>query len=163
MHVHNLSLGEWGKTLAVGIGVAILTGAVMFAGMKTGISPLPKPLGLAFAETLFGTTLPLPVGLLFHAAWVTFFSAVYVVLFRDALTFMRAFWLAFALWVLVLVFFFPIVGWGFLGLFVTPKLIIASAVPHLLFGIFLWGLCRLSFSQRREANAGGGSYGHPAR
>lgn len=163
MRVHKLSRGEWGKTIAIGIGVAILTGAVMFAGMKTGVSPLPKPLALAFAETLFGTKLPLPVGLLFHVAWVTFFSAVYVVLFRDALTFMRAFWLAFALWLLVLVFFFPIVGWGFLGLSVTPKLIVASAVPHLLFAIFLWGLCRLSFSQWAESSAGGGSYGHPAR
>ncbi len=163
MHVHNLNPGDWGKTIAIGIGVAILTGAFMFAGMKTGISPLPKPLGLAFAETVFGTKLPLPVGLLFHVAWVTFFSAVYVMLFRDALTFMRAFWLSFALWMLVLVFFFPIVGWGFLGLSVSPKLIIASAVPHLLFAIFLWGLCRLSFSQRDESKIGGGSHDHPIR
>lgn len=146
MRLHSLSPAEWGKTLAIGVGVAILTGAVMFMGLKTGISPLPKPLSLAFAQTVLGTSLPLPVGLLFHVAWVTLFSAVYVVFFRDALTFMRAFWLAFGLWILVLVFFFPIVGWGFLGLAVTPKLIIASAVPHLLFAIFLWGLCRLSFS-----------------
>lgn len=135
----------------------------MFMGMKTGISPLPKPLGLAFAETVLGSSLPLPVGLLFHAAWVTLFSAVYVVLFRDALTFMRAFWLAFALWILVLIFFFPLVGWGFLGLAITPKLIIASAVPHLLFAIFLWGLCRLSFNKNQEGSAGHGSYGHAAR
>ncbi|MEX0803312.1 MAG: hypothetical protein WD688_08355 [Candidatus Binatia bacterium] len=154
MRIHNLSPAEWGKTIATGIGVAILTGAIMFVGLKTGISPLPKSLGLAFAETLLGTKLPLPVGFLFHVAWVTMLSAVYVVLFRDALTFMRAFWLAFALWILVLVFFFPFVGWGFLGLAVTPKLIIASAVPHLLFAVFLWGLCRLLFRDQGE------TYGH---
>jgi hypothetical protein len=107
-------------------------------------------------------SLPLPVGLLFHVAWVALFSAVYVVLFRDALTFMRAFWLAFALWILTLVFFFPIVGWGFLGLAVTPKLMIASAVPHLLFAVFLWGLCKLSFSQKQEGSAGH-AHRHPAR
>lgn len=143
MRIHTLTGAEWGKTIAVGIAVAVLTGAIMFMGLKTGISPLPKPLGLAFAETLLGTQLPLPVGLLFHVVWVTLFSAVYVVLFRDDLTFMRAFWLAFALWILVLVFFFPFVGWGLLGLAISPTLIVGSAVPHLLFAIFLWGLCRL--------------------
>ncbi|OHV79594.1 hypothetical protein [Ensifer sp. LCM 4579] len=161
MRVHSLSPAEWGKSLAIGIGVAILTGGIMFMGLKTGISPLPKPLGLAFAETLLGTSVPLPVGLLFHVAWVTFFSVVYVVLFRDALTFMRAFWLAFALWILTLVFFFPLVGWGFLGLAVTPRLIIAAAVAHLLFAVFLWGLCRMSFSQQESIEEG--SHGHPAQ
>lgn len=86
MHIHKLSSAEWGKTVAIGIGVAVLTGAIMFAGLKSGVSPLPKPLGLAFAETLLDTTLQLPVGLLFHAAWVTLLSAIYVVLFRDALS-----------------------------------------------------------------------------
>ena len=47
---------------------------------------------------------------------MTAFSALYVVLFRDRLTFMSSLLLAIALWVLVLVFFFPVVGWGFLGL-----------------------------------------------
>ena len=135
----------------------------MFAGLETGISPLPKPLGLAFAETLLGSKLPLPVGLLFHLAWVVLFTGVYVVLFREALTFMRAFWLAGALWVLVLVFFFPFVGWGFLGLNVSPKLIVASAVPHLLFAFFMWGLCRLTFTPRQEETAGHRSYGQSAR
>lgn len=145
MHIHKLNPGEWGKAIAVGIGVAVLTAAIMVAGLKSGVSPLPKPLGLAFAETLFATKLPLPVGLLFHTAWVTLFTAVYVVLFRDALSFMRAFWLGAALWVAALVFFFPAVGWGLLGLAVTPKLIVAAAVPHFLFSVFLWGLCRLAF------------------
>lgn len=146
MRIHSLAGNEWGKTIAIGVAVAVLTAAIMFAGLKTGVSPLPKPLGLAFAERLLGKDLPLPVGLLFHIAWVTVFSAVYVVMFRDTLTFLQVFFLAFALWILVLVFFFPLVGWGFFGLSVSPKLIIGSAVPHLLFAIFLWGLCRLSFN-----------------
>lgn len=125
----------------------------MVTGLKTGVSPLPEPLGLAFAETVFGTRLPLPVGLLFHTVWVTVFSVVYVALFREALTFMRAFWLAAALWLLTLVFFFPLVGWGFFGLAVTPKLIVAAAAAHLLFAVFLWGLSRLAFA-RTTSRAG---------
>jgi len=163
MKIHKLSNIEWGKTVAVGIGVAILTAVVMVSALRSGLSPLPKPLGLAFAETLLGTKLPLPVGLLFHTAWVTLFTAVYVMLFRNALTFMRAFWLAAALWALVLIFFFPFVGWGFLGLAVTPKLIIAAAVPHLLFAVFLWGLCRLAFGQTRSASRSGQRSGQALR
>jgi hypothetical protein len=154
MRVHSLSAGEWGKTRAIGLAVAVVTGGVMFLGMKTDVSPLPKPVGLAFAETLLGSGLPLPIGLLFHAVWVMLFSALYVVLFRDGLTFMRAFWLAFALWLLTLVFFYPAVGWGFFGLFVTPMLIVAAAVPHLLFAFVLWGLCKLFLSEKHEPKTG---------
>ena len=145
MNWHSLNTMEWAKAVAIGIGVSILTAIIMAIGLNTGVSPLPKPLGLAFAETVLARTLPLPVGLLFHTVWTTAFSVLYVVLFRDALTFMRAFWLALALWVLVLVFFFPIVGWGFLGLAIGPQLIVAAAAPHLLFALFLWGLCRWAF------------------
>lgn len=148
MKWHWLSLQDWARAIGVGIGVAILTAAVMVTTLKSGVSPLPKPLGLGFAETVLGRALPLPVGLLFHTAWVTAFSVIYVGLFRDALTVARALMLGGLLWVLALVFFFPLVGWGFLGLAVTPKLIVAAAVPHLLFAIFLWGLCKLAFRPR---------------
>ena len=94
--------------------VSILTAAVMVIALKSGVSPLPKPLGLAFAETVLGRPLPVPVGLLFHTVWVTTFSVIYVGLFRDELTFLRALALGAALWILVLVFFFPVVGWGIL-------------------------------------------------
>ena len=145
MRWHSLDRRDWVKAIAVGIGVSILTAAFMFAGLKAGISPLPKSLGLAFAETILEKELPLPVGLLFHTVWVTAFSVLYVVLFRDRLTFMSSLLLAIALWVLVLVFFFPVVGWGFLGLAIGPKLIAGAAVPHLLFAVFLWLLCKWAF------------------
>lgn len=149
MRLHALGTRDWLKTLGIGVAVAILTAAIMAVGLRTGVSPLPRPLGLAFAETILGTKLPLPVGILFHTAWVVFFTAVYVVLFRDALTFTKALGLAIALWVLVLVFFFPLVGWGFFGLGVGPQLIVGAAVPHLLFAVFLWGLARWAFGPAR--------------
>ena len=145
MQWHRLSSSEVWKAIGVGIGTALLLSAVMVPALKSGISPLPQPLGLAFAETLLGGPLPLPVGLLFHVVYVAAWSVIYVVLFRDALTFRNALLLGLFLWVLVLFVFFPIVGWGFLGLAVSPKLIVASLVPHVLFALFLWGLCRLSF------------------
>lgn len=145
MKIHSLSSKETMKAAGIGVVTALLLSAVMVPLMKLGVSPLPKPLGLAFAETIIGKKLPLPVGLLFHVAYVTFWSVAYVMLFKDRLTFRNALWLGLALWAGVLVIFFPIVGWGFLGLGVSPKLIPASLMPHILFTLFLWGLCRWAF------------------
>ncbi len=90
MKWHSLSRQDSARAVGVGIGVSILTAAIMVTGLKAGISPLPQPLGLAFAETVLGRSLLLPVGLLFHTAWVTTCSVIFVGLFRDALTFLRA-------------------------------------------------------------------------
>lgn len=149
MKWHSLSGNDWARAIGIGVVVSVLTAAFMAATMRVGVSPLPKALGLAFAETILRRHLPPPIGLLFHTAWVTVFSVVYVGLFRDELTFGRALCLAAGLWILVLALFFPIVGWGFFGLAVSPKLIVGSAVPHLLFALFLWGLCRLAFKETR--------------
>lgn len=154
MKWHQLDGQDYAKAIGVGIGVSILTAAFMAAGLKSGVSPLPKSLGLAFAETILRRPLPLPVGLLLHTAWVTAFCVLYVGIFRDALTFMRAFLLAVVLWLSVLVFFFPVVGWGFFGLGVSPKLIVGAAIPHLLFAIFLWGLCRWVFGSAKQVLSG---------
>jgi len=126
---------------AVGIGlvISVVTALLMLVSMKSGISPLPKPLGLAFAETLSGRALPLPVGLLFHTVYVTFWSMIFVFFFRRR-TLTTALALAGVLWLGVLVVFFPVVGWGIAGLNVSPKLIPASLVPHLFFGALLWAL-----------------------
>ena len=145
MRIHNLTSSEWLKAIGIGIATAILLSAVMVPALKLGISPLPKPLGLAFAETVLGGPLPLPIGLLFHVAYVTFWSVAFVALFHGRLSLRNALLLGLVLYILVLVVFFPVVGWGFLGLAVSPKLIVASLVPHVLFAVFLWGLCRLAF------------------
>jgi hypothetical protein len=132
------------KAIGVGILTAILLSLIMVPAFKAGISPMPKPLGLAFAQTLLGKV-PLPVGLLFHLAWVTAVSTLYLVFIQRQPTFGKTLAYGLLLWVLVLLVFFPLMGWGFLGLGVSPKLIIASLVPHVLFALFLWGLGRWAF------------------
>jgi hypothetical protein len=140
----------WSRALGIGIGVSVLTAVVMVALTKAGLSPFPKPPSLAFAETLLGRSLPLPVGLLFHTVYVTFWSVVFVRYSprKDLLTAMA---LAGVLWLVILALFFPVVGWGFAGLALSPKLIPASAVPHLLFGLLLWGLDRYFGQPARTA------------
>lgn len=143
--MRSLSSGDWLKAIGIGIATGILLSAVMVPAMRLGVSPMPAPLGLAFAETVLGRSLPMPVGLLFHLVYVTFWSVVAVGVFRDRLSFQRIGALALALWILVLVVFFPIVGWGVAGLGVGPQLVVGSFVPHLLFAVLLWALGRLAF------------------
>lgn len=145
---------HWGRALVLGIVNAILLSAVMVPTFRAGISPMPEPPSLAFAETLLSRSLPLPVGLLFHVAYVAFWSVVFVAWTFPRLTFGRALGLAAILWVVALVIFFPIIGWGFLGLSVSPKLIVASLIPHVLFGLFLWGLSRVMFKGSLAAEPG---------
>ena len=139
MQIHRLSQKEVLKALGIGVLTAVLLSAIMVPAFKLGIAPLPKPPSLALAQLLFGAKMPLPVGLLFHVAYVTFWSVVYVSMFRDRLTLLNALWLGLALWVVILVFFFPLLGWGFFGLAISPKLIPASLVPHVLFAVFSLG------------------------
>ncbi len=145
-----LSMKDLAKAIGVGVAAAVLLSAVMVPAFQLGVSPLPKPLGLAFAETLLGRSLPLPVGLLFHVVYVTFWAVIYIVVWGTR-TLVSALLLSLVLWFIVLGVFFPVVGWGFLGLGVGPKLIVASLVPHLLFAVFLWGLCRFAFRNRTGA------------
>lgn len=130
------------KAAGVGLVTAILTAVLMLLAIRSGLSPLPEPLGLAFAEAILGTTLPKPVGFAFHAAWVILWTLVYIRI-SPTIRFSHALYLAAALWLSALIIFMPIAGWGFLGLGVTPKLIVAAIIPHLLFAIFIWGGSRL--------------------
>lgn len=131
--------GSWLRAVGIGVIVSITTAAIMIVLVLTGVSPFPKPPSLAFAEIVLARSLPLPVGLLFHTIYVTFWSVIYVRYFprRNVWT---ALGLAAFLWIVILAVFFPIVGWGLAGLTIGPKLIVASFVPHLLFGLLLWGL-----------------------
>ena len=83
---------------------------------------------------------------------MTLWAVIYVSLFRDRLSLLNALWLAIFLWIVILVFFFPLFGWGFFGLAISPKLIPASLVPHVLFALFLWALLRLGFKKKRASN-----------
>lgn len=152
----SLSGREWALAFGIGIVTGLLLSAVMVPAFVLGVAPMPEPPSLAFAKTLLGPRVPLPVGLLFHLAYVTAWAVAFVVLFRRRLSFLNALWLGLALWIVALLVFFPIVGWGPLGLAIGPQLIPASLVPHLLFSLFLWALCRAAFG---KTTAGGSATG----
>ena len=136
------------KALGLGVVIALILSAVSIAARQAGLTPLPAPVALAFAETLAGAqSLPPAVGILFHTVWVTVMTAGFVAASREAATFPRALGFGLALWLVALAVFFPIIGWGFAGLAIGPQLIVGALVPHLIYGILLWGGARLVFGR----------------
>lgn len=135
------------KAVAAGVITSIGAAAIMAIGMKTGVSPLPKPLGLAFAEWLLARSLPLPIGLLFHLAYVTGWSVLFITLAPARwLRFWPILGFGLTLWLLAILVFTPLVGWGIAATAVAgPKGIVATLVAHLLFVFFLWLSCRWLF------------------
>jgi len=148
MKVHRLSGKELLKAVGVGILTSVILSAIMVTAMKSGVSPMPAPVALIFAQTLFATELPLPVGLLFHVAWVTLWSVVYMVLFWDSLAFRRAAALAVFLLALTWLVFFPFIGRGLFGLGLGPQVLMGAVMTHVLFAIVLWAIARWTFGTR---------------
>lgn len=130
------------KGVGIGLINGVLLSLIMVPLFRAGIAPLPQPPSLAFAEAISGRSLPLPVGLVLHLAYVATWSGVFVALAYPRATFTRALALGVALWLVALLVFFPINGWGLLGLAIGPQAIVAALVPHLLFAVFLWALSR---------------------
>jgi hypothetical protein len=137
---------DWLKGFGAAGATALLLSIIMLPAVQAGLLPFPRPLAIAFADTLFDGA-PAAAGLLLHLVYVTAWGIVYVLLFRDRFTFSSALVLGLVLWLLALVFFFPMVGWGLFGFAVGPHLITASLIPHLLFAILLWFFCRLFFKK----------------
>lgn len=145
MQITQWKTGDWARALGVAIGTAVVPSLFMVPMFKLGVSPMPAPPSLEFAQILLGKEgLPMPVGLVFHLAYVGFWSLVFTGIFpkRNLAT---ALALTGVLWLGVLLVFFPLFGWGLAGTGVSAKLIAASLIPHLLFGLSLWFFTRLTF------------------
>lgn len=138
----------WLRGIGAGLLTGILAAVVMIVLKKNGFSPVPMPLGLAFADTLLHKHLPLPIGLVFHLAYVTFWGTAFVLFAHPRLTLARIAALSAALYLFAMAVFVPVVGWGFFGAAVGPRVAGGLAITHALFGLFLWLSCRLLFRRR---------------
>ena len=150
---HGLSGKQFLKAIGVGALTALILSAITVTALKAGVSPMPAPVALVFAQTLLGAKLPLPVGLLFHVAWVTFWTVAYVALFRDRLSFARAAGLGIFLLALTLFVFFPYIGWGFFGLGIGTKVVVGAVMSHVLFTVVMWSLVHWTFGTHHQPTA----------
>jgi hypothetical protein len=137
------------RAAAVGVAVAIGTGLVTVPLFKAGIAPMPEAPSLAFAKALFGPV-PDPVGLLFHVLYVTGVTTLVLALAGPRPSGRTIAAASAVLYVLAIAVFFPLVGWGFAGTAVTPKIAVAAIGPHVLYGLVLWGADRAIFGRRQR-------------
>lgn len=140
----------WIRGIISGLLTGVLATVIMIPLEKTGASPLPAPLGLAFADTILHRHLPLPVGLAFHLAYVAFWGTAFVLFAYPRLTAIRVAALSAGLYVFALVVFVPLVGWGVFGAAVGPRVAAGLAITHALFGFFLWLFSKVIF--RRDVD-----------
>lgn len=147
---NNSEITQW-KVIGASVAVALLISAAIVPMFMLHVSPLPKPVGLAFAEWLLGRAVPLPVGLLFHVVYVSFWAYVYFIFIAKPNSLLRAFLLAFVLYLAALFVFFPLIGWGVAGLAATPKAPLAVLIPHALFALFIWLFAMIPCITKRKS------------
>lgn len=126
-----------GRAFIAGIIATVAMSLLMGAATLAGVSPLPEPVPAALAGTLVGTTAPAPLlmgtALLLHLA-IGGGGAAALAQLAGRITYRGAFGLALVLWLIMQVAVLPFLGWGLFGSSVTPRIAMATLVPHLVYG-----------------------------
>jgi len=97
----------------------LISGIVMFIPMiylvfGAQVAPFNMPPSAAFAEAL-GINFAPPVAPILHFAYAILGGIVYLLLFRNDLTLTNAVVLGGVMWLIMMVVYSPIIGWGFFG------------------------------------------------
>ncbi len=129
-----------------GVAATIAMSIPMAVGMATGVAPMPEPIPKALVTLIFGGGLPasLLMGLSAgsHLGYGGVFGALLARLFPEA-GLREGLGMGALLWLVMQVVILPLLGWGFFGASITPKIAVATLVLHLIYGATLgWGLAR---------------------
>jgi len=105
---------KWVKAAAVGVAGGIVVSILMHLAMRAGIAPFNLTPSAALLERLGfgGTPLAVAIDLAYGAAW----SIALVATFRERTDVWRGIGLGIGLWLLLMVVYSPIIGWGSFGL-----------------------------------------------
>jgi hypothetical protein len=137
-----------GKRLASGFGwglVATLAMSIlMVIAFATGVSPMPKPIPAAIVGKVVGGVLGegipqraiVALAVATHFAYGGFWGAVLAALTRPV-TLWKGLGLGVFLWLLMDMVALPFLGWGFFGVGITPQIVVATLVLHLVYGATL--------------------------
>ncbi len=120
---------------------------LMLVGFLTGAAPMPRPIPEAVVSLVVGDVAP-PIRMLSAVSAHLFYGGVFGALLAvtvDRMSARTGLALGVALWIAMGVVVLPLVGWGFFGVGVTPKIAAATLVLHLIYGGVLgWALDRTS-------------------
>jgi hypothetical protein len=147
-----VTFAKFGKGIVAGIITAILTAVIMILMAKYHATPFPKAVSLAFAEILLHRQLPMFIGIVFHLCYVIGWCTLYVWLMPNR--YMKLWPIAiftFFLWLIASFIFLPLIGWGIAASGLAGgKGVIATIIPHLFFGFFLWISVLILFKGQRK-------------
>jgi len=137
------------KAGAVGALAALAMFAVLAATIRTGVAPFNTPPSGAFLAAVLGIQAP-PLALAGHFAYGILWSAVLVTVFRERTDVARGLGLAMVLWLVMMVVYSPLIGWGFFGFGAVDRpethplhlgspvrYVVASSALHLLYGFVI--------------------------
>lgn len=145
------------KGILYGLLGTLLMSVVMLIGMRTGISPIPEPIPLAIAGGLLGSVAkPILMGfaVITHFGYGAFWGGVLFYLVKDRGNVWHGLGMGIFLWLIMEFIVLPLLGWGFFGTAVTPKIAVATLVLHLIYGGTLgWGLTRLTSESTESEEA----------
>jgi len=161
---------QWLKAAIIGALAALVMFLLMFAAIQSGMAPFNVPPSAAFLVKL---GLPaMPLALIVHFGYGIVWSIILVAVFKHRTSIGRGIGLAMALWLIMMLIYSPIIGWGLFGaadtsnlpaklqLGSTVKYIVASLVLHLIYGGIIGWLNPVWIyrgSARRADQAGAGS------
>jgi len=145
---------KWIKAAVVGaLGSLIMFLFIMFGIHGAGVAPFNLPPSAAFLEKIGLNAGPLPA--LVHFGYGAFGSIVLVALYDRDVSIGKGLGLATGLWLLMMIVYSPIIGWGFFGfggaghglstddplyLGSPVKYVVATLVLHLIYGSIIGGL-----------------------
>lgn len=113
---------------------------VIYAGLRTGLLPLPEPVALALAEAIagehVGTTIVMALAGGAHLFYGGFWGAVLSVA-RKHVRFLHGLMLGVALWVVLGLLVAPMAGWGLFAQGLGYEVAVATLVTHLVYGATL--------------------------
>jgi len=129
---------------------------LMVVGLKTGMSPIPKPIPAAIIGKLLGPGLPKPLNMalavLAHLGFGAFWGGVAALVARRV-TVVKGIALGLLLWLFMQVAVLPFLGWGAFGSSITPKIAAATLALHLLYGLSYGALMDRGVAARAAAGA----------
>jgi len=144
---------NWVKAGAVGLLGALIMFIIIFATIQTGMAPFNMPPSAAFLVTIgLDPGMAKPLGLIGHFAYGIVFSIILVAMFRERTRLVNGLGLALVLWLIMMLIWSPIIGWGFFGfgggghelaedapLYIGSGMqyVIATLVLHILYGLII--------------------------